>query len=145
MGLPIPHDLAMFHIPCSWDWPSNRYVTPPPIAAYKCQERDPMQFVTKIQWLCFDWLGENGVLWFIMYSFPWWQAVFVGHTHGLDWCCPYKKLWLCFARHTGKKNGRKLTPREEIKQVSSSYIRNQYPLTWTPQFYSCLFDGVIFW
>ena len=29
------------------------------------------------------------------------QAVFVGHNHGLDWCCPYKQLWLCFARHTG--------------------------------------------
>ncbi|KAG8372024.1 hypothetical protein BUALT_Bualt12G0023700 [Buddleja alternifolia] len=29
------------------------------------------------------------------------QAVFVGHNHGLDWCCPYKNLWLCFARHTG--------------------------------------------
>ena len=29
------------------------------------------------------------------------QAVFVGHNHGLDWCCPYKKLWLCYARHTG--------------------------------------------
>ncbi|KAH9618118.1 hypothetical protein KSS87_011172 [Heliosperma pusillum] len=29
------------------------------------------------------------------------QAVFVGHNHGLDWCCPYNKLWLCFARHTG--------------------------------------------
>ncbi|KAL2501787.1 putative inactive purple acid phosphatase 16 [Forsythia ovata] len=29
------------------------------------------------------------------------KAVFVGHNHGLDWCCPYKKLWLCFARHTG--------------------------------------------
>lgn len=28
--------------------------------------------------------------------------MFVGHNHGLDWCCPYKdKLWLCFARHTG--------------------------------------------
>lgn len=25
----------------------------------------------------------------------------MGHNHGLDWCCPYKKLWLCFARHTG--------------------------------------------
>lgn len=35
--------------------------------------------------------------------FPWalWQAIFVGHNHGLDWCCPYEKLWLCFARHTG--------------------------------------------
>ncbi|XP_042481448.1 probable inactive purple acid phosphatase 16 isoform X2 [Macadamia integrifolia] len=29
------------------------------------------------------------------------KAVFVGHNHGLDWCCPYNKLWLCFARHTG--------------------------------------------
>lgn len=29
------------------------------------------------------------------------QAVFAGHNHGLDWCCPYKNLWLCFARHTG--------------------------------------------
>ncbi|PIA48289.1 hypothetical protein AQUCO_01400705v1 [Aquilegia coerulea] len=29
------------------------------------------------------------------------KAVFTGHNHGLDWCCPYKKLWLCFARHTG--------------------------------------------
>ncbi|KMT15094.1 hypothetical protein BVRB_3g062150 [Beta vulgaris subsp. vulgaris] len=29
------------------------------------------------------------------------QAVFVGHNHGLDWCCPYKKFWLCFARHSG--------------------------------------------
>ncbi|KAJ8756298.1 hypothetical protein K2173_025110 [Erythroxylum novogranatense] len=29
------------------------------------------------------------------------KAVFVGHNHGLDWCCPYQRLWLCFARHTG--------------------------------------------
>ncbi|XP_066315830.1 probable inactive purple acid phosphatase 16 isoform X2 [Miscanthus floridulus] len=29
------------------------------------------------------------------------KAVFVGHNHGLDWCCPYEELWLCFARHTG--------------------------------------------
>ncbi|XP_021858505.1 probable inactive purple acid phosphatase 16 [Spinacia oleracea] len=29
------------------------------------------------------------------------QAVFVGHNHGLDWCCPYKKFWLCFTRHSG--------------------------------------------
>ncbi|KAJ6749686.1 hypothetical protein OIU85_000331 [Salix viminalis] len=29
------------------------------------------------------------------------KAVFAGHNHGLDWCCPYKKLWLCYARHTG--------------------------------------------
>lgn len=29
------------------------------------------------------------------------KAVFVGHNHGLDWCCPWRTLWLCFARHTG--------------------------------------------
>ncbi|XP_050123149.1 probable inactive purple acid phosphatase 16 isoform X3 [Malus sylvestris] len=29
------------------------------------------------------------------------KAIFVGHNHGLDWCCPHKELWLCFARHTG--------------------------------------------
>ncbi|KAI4325630.1 hypothetical protein MLD38_031012 [Melastoma candidum] len=29
------------------------------------------------------------------------KAIFVGHNHGLDWCCPYNKLWLCYARHTG--------------------------------------------
>ncbi|XP_074557834.1 putative inactive purple acid phosphatase 16 isoform X1 [Curcuma longa] len=29
------------------------------------------------------------------------KAVFAGHNHGLDWCCPHKSLWLCFARHTG--------------------------------------------
>ncbi|XP_039136837.1 probable inactive purple acid phosphatase 16 [Dioscorea cayenensis subsp. rotundata] len=29
------------------------------------------------------------------------KALFVGHNHGLDWCCPYEKLWLCFARHSG--------------------------------------------
>jgi len=29
------------------------------------------------------------------------QAVFAGHSHGLDWCCRCKKLWLCFARDTG--------------------------------------------
>ncbi|CAM0885279.1 unnamed protein product [Alopecurus aequalis] len=29
------------------------------------------------------------------------KAIFVGHNHGLDWCCPYQELWLCFARHTG--------------------------------------------
>ncbi|KAG6551433.1 hypothetical protein Mapa_007079 [Marchantia paleacea] len=29
------------------------------------------------------------------------KAVFSGHNHGLDWCCPHQSLWLCFARHTG--------------------------------------------
>jgi hypothetical protein len=29
------------------------------------------------------------------------KAVFVGHNHGLDWCCPSGSLHLCFARHTG--------------------------------------------
>lgn len=29
------------------------------------------------------------------------KATFVGHNHGLDWCCPYGSMHLCFARHTG--------------------------------------------
>jgi hypothetical protein len=29
------------------------------------------------------------------------KAVFVGHNHGLDWCCPSGSMHLCFARHTG--------------------------------------------
>ncbi|KAI5060324.1 hypothetical protein GOP47_0024744 [Adiantum capillus-veneris] len=32
------------------------------------------------------------------------KAAFVGHNHGLDWCCPTKSagmMYLCFARHTG--------------------------------------------
>lgn len=29
------------------------------------------------------------------------KASFVGHNHGLDWCCPYRSMHLCFARHTG--------------------------------------------
>ncbi|KAI3794483.1 hypothetical protein L1987_37115 [Smallanthus sonchifolius] len=29
------------------------------------------------------------------------KAIFVGHNHGLNWCCPYEKMWLCYARHTG--------------------------------------------
>lgn len=44
-------------------------------------------------WIC--------LLGFLFFSLVLWQAVFVGHNHGLDWCCPYEKLWLCFARHTG--------------------------------------------
>lgn len=27
--------------------------------------------------------------------------MFVGHDHGNDWCCPHKKMWLCYGRHTG--------------------------------------------
>ncbi|XP_073002750.1 probable inactive purple acid phosphatase 16 [Typha latifolia] len=37
----------------------------------------------------------------ILASRPSVKAIFVGHNHGLDWCCPYENLWLCFARHTG--------------------------------------------
>ncbi|RWR78159.1 putative inactive purple acid phosphatase 16 [Cinnamomum micranthum f. kanehirae] len=37
----------------------------------------------------------------VLSSRPSVKAVFVGHNHGNDWCCPYKKLWLCYARHTG--------------------------------------------
>lgn len=45
--------------------------------------------------------AEMGIMKFLA-DRPSVKAVFVGHNHGLDWCCPYKKqLWLCFARHTG--------------------------------------------
>ncbi|XP_010056629.2 probable inactive purple acid phosphatase 16 [Eucalyptus grandis] len=44
--------------------------------------------------------AETGIM-EILQNRPSVKAVFVGHNHGLDWCCPYKKLWLCFARHTG--------------------------------------------
>ena len=49
------------------------------------------------------WLGFDGYEWdhFEFSLFLLLQTVFVGHNHGLDWCCPYKKLWLCYARHTG--------------------------------------------
>ncbi|KAK1398323.1 hypothetical protein POM88_008186 [Heracleum sosnowskyi] len=38
------------------------------------------------------------------------KAVFVGHNHGLDWCCPDKKLWLCSSRHTGFGGYGEVTP-----------------------------------
>ncbi|RVW92150.1 putative inactive purple acid phosphatase 16 [Vitis vinifera] len=44
--------------------------------------------------------AEMGIMKFLVKR-PSVKAVFVGHNHGLDWCCPYEKLWLCFARHTG--------------------------------------------
>ncbi|KAL9261209.1 putative inactive purple acid phosphatase 16 [Drosera capensis] len=44
--------------------------------------------------------AENGMM-NLLTKRPSVKAVFVGHNHGLDWCCPYKKLWLCYARHTG--------------------------------------------
>ncbi|KAL8159642.1 hypothetical protein V2J09_001179 [Rumex salicifolius] len=44
--------------------------------------------------------GEFGIM-KILETRPSVKAVIVGHNHGLDWCCPYKKLWLCFGRHTG--------------------------------------------
>ncbi|KAK9154768.1 hypothetical protein Sjap_002248 [Stephania japonica] len=44
--------------------------------------------------------AEMGIM-KILTSRPSVKGVFVGHNHGLDWCCPYEKLWLCFARHTG--------------------------------------------
>ncbi|KAF4373650.1 hypothetical protein F8388_025344 [Cannabis sativa] len=43
---------------------------------------------------------ENGIMELLVES-PSVKAVFVGHNHGLDWCCPHNQLWLCFARHTG--------------------------------------------
>ncbi|RWR74713.1 putative inactive purple acid phosphatase 16 [Cinnamomum micranthum f. kanehirae] len=33
------------------------------------------------------------------------NAIFVGHNHGLDWCCPTENFWLCYARHTGLWRG----------------------------------------
>ncbi|KAJ7529662.1 hypothetical protein O6H91_15G061000 [Diphasiastrum complanatum] len=45
-------------------------------------------------------VGEWGIM-NILKNRPSVKAVIVGHNHGLDWCCPYEKLWLCFARHTG--------------------------------------------
>ncbi|XP_057855227.2 probable inactive purple acid phosphatase 16 [Cryptomeria japonica] len=54
------------------------------------------------------------------------KAVFVGHNHGSDWCCPSKNLWLCYARHTGyggygtwKKGARILELVEENFQLKS--------------------------
>ncbi|XP_021663512.2 probable inactive purple acid phosphatase 16 isoform X2 [Hevea brasiliensis] len=44
--------------------------------------------------------AEFGIM-HILVKRPSVKAIFVGHNHGLDWCCPYEKLWLCFARHTG--------------------------------------------
>jgi len=29
------------------------------------------------------------------------RAVFVGHDHGNDWCCPHGTMTVCFGRHTG--------------------------------------------
>ncbi|KAK9922164.1 hypothetical protein M0R45_030644 [Rubus argutus] len=29
------------------------------------------------------------------------KAIFVGHNHGLDWCCPFEKTVAMLARHTG--------------------------------------------
>ncbi|KAF3442010.1 hypothetical protein FNV43_RR15926 [Rhamnella rubrinervis] len=47
-----------------------------------------------------DQEAETGIMKLLLQR-PSVKAVFVGHNHGLDWCCPYEKLWLCFARHTG--------------------------------------------
>ncbi|XP_043690719.1 probable inactive purple acid phosphatase 16 isoform X2 [Telopea speciosissima] len=44
--------------------------------------------------------AEMGIMDFLI-NRPSVKAVFVGHNHGLDWCCPYENLWLCYARHTG--------------------------------------------
>ncbi|KAK3446625.1 hypothetical protein EUGRSUZ_A02300 [Eucalyptus grandis] len=44
--------------------------------------------------------AETGIM-DILASRPSVKAVFVGHNHGNDWCCPDNKLWLCYARHTG--------------------------------------------
>lgn len=110
----MPFTLSLLSIP-RFGWLAIRgYVIPPPIATFKCQLHDPMRFnnqthaliyehtypyVSAVPCLCFD--GKKWDLMCLLCSLSWLQAVFVGHNHGLDWCCPYKKLWLCFARHTG--------------------------------------------
>lgn len=59
------------------------------------------------------------------------KASFVGHNHGLDWCCPVEgnMMYLCFARHTGyggygtwTRGARILEVFEEPFRVST-YIR----------------------
>lgn len=51
------------------------------------------------EWVCTQ-ESEMGIM-KILKDRPSVQAVFVGHDHGNDWCCPYKNMWLCYARHTG--------------------------------------------
>ncbi|XP_037484131.1 probable inactive purple acid phosphatase 16 [Triticum dicoccoides] len=80
-----------------WHIPSTAYVKVAPKAT--SEVRKP----------CVGSLNEEDVApqvaeWGIMDALahrPSVKAIFVGHNHGLDWCCPYEKLWLCFARHTG--------------------------------------------
>ncbi|XP_078159119.1 purple acid phosphatase 16 isoform X1 [Carex rostrata] len=77
-----------------------------PSTAYSKVAPKPMSVITKP---CIGSINKESVAsqeaeWGIMdilISRPSVKAVFVGHNHGLDWCCPYKSLWLCFARHTG--------------------------------------------
>ncbi|KAJ4972423.1 hypothetical protein NE237_005522 [Protea cynaroides] len=60
------------------------------------------------------------------------KAVFVGHNHGLDWCCPYNKLWLCFARHTGYggygnwSKGARIIEMTEQPFSIKSWVRMEY-------------------
>lgn len=80
-----------------WHIPSTAYTKVAPKA--KCEIRKPcvgslnMEDVApqEAEWGMMDALAKR----------PSVKAIFVGHNHGLDWCCPYEKLWLCFARHTG--------------------------------------------
>ncbi|KAK1669753.1 hypothetical protein QYE76_057912 [Lolium multiflorum] len=80
-----------------WHIPSTAYAKVAPRAK------------SKIRRPCVGSLNREGVApqqaeWGMMDSLanrPSVKAIFVGHNHGLDWCCPYDKLWLCFARHTG--------------------------------------------
>ncbi|XP_072979698.1 probable inactive purple acid phosphatase 16 [Typha angustifolia] len=80
-----------------WHVPSIAYSKVAP--THNCEIRKP----------CIGSINKEGVAsqeaeWGIMdilASRPSVKAIFVGHNHGLDWCCPYENLWLCFARHTG--------------------------------------------
>ncbi|GLT88161.1 hypothetical protein SLE2022_061970 [Rubroshorea leprosula] len=77
-----------------WHIPSKAYKSVAPFFIYK-----PCVGSINKEWVAAQ-ETESGIM-NILLKRPSVKAVFVGHNHGLDWCCPYGKLWLCFARHTG--------------------------------------------
>ncbi|KAK8918515.1 putative inactive purple acid phosphatase 16 [Platanthera zijinensis] len=80
-----------------WHIPSQAYkkVAPRPKSTIKCPCVGSINFEEVAsqegEWGMMDTLLNRSSV----------KAVFVGHNHGLDWCCPHGQLWLCFARHTG--------------------------------------------
>ncbi|XP_021722973.1 probable inactive purple acid phosphatase 16 isoform X1 [Chenopodium quinoa] len=79
-----------------WHIPSKAYQKAAPWLFFVPQ---PCVGSINKEWVCTQ-ESEEGIM-KILKGRPSVQAVFVGHDHGNDWCCPYKKLWLCYARHTG--------------------------------------------